>query len=150
MRYPLAFLGLAAQVPLQNPIESPVKVMVDETPKFAFKEAPDIFSPKDLVSNCLPPQIESYTRFRMLRSNWDAPDEQSLTPKEILHWFHTASIHWRKRSKLELTSGLMSSDACFEGVRNPCTLFPLRLTGRTRSRFLCVSLSYIQLIKCSL
>jgi hypothetical protein len=49
MRYPLAFLGLAAQVPLQNPIKTPIRVMVDETPTFAFKEDPDIFSPKDLV-----------------------------------------------------------------------------------------------------
>ena len=52
MRYPLTLLGLAAQVPLQNPIKSPVRDMADDTPKFAFKEAPDIFSPKDLVCNC--------------------------------------------------------------------------------------------------
>ena len=49
MRYPLAFLGLTAQIPLQNPIDSPVRDMVDDTPKFVFKEAPDIFSPKDMV-----------------------------------------------------------------------------------------------------
>ena len=51
MRYPLAFLGLTAQVPL-NPIEYPVRDMVDDIPKFVVKEAPDIFSPKDMVYNC--------------------------------------------------------------------------------------------------
>jgi hypothetical protein len=57
MRYPLAFLGLTAQVPL-NFIESPgpVRDMVDNTPpKFVFKEAPDVFSPKDMVCNCFFP-----------------------------------------------------------------------------------------------
>jgi hypothetical protein len=52
MRYPLAFLGLTAQVPLQNPVRD----MVNDTPKFAFKEAPDIFSPKDMVR--ISPQIQ--------------------------------------------------------------------------------------------
>jgi hypothetical protein len=58
LRYPLAFLGLAAQVPL-NPNESAVRDMADVsdhvTPKFVFKEAPDIFSPKDMVCNCFFP-----------------------------------------------------------------------------------------------
>ena len=54
MRYPFTLLGLAAQVPLQNHINSPIREMVDEPSNFAFKEAPDIFSPKDLVYSCLP------------------------------------------------------------------------------------------------
>ena len=52
---PLAFLGLAAQVPLQTPHESPVK---DYTPKFVFREGSDIFSPKNLVCDCSPLQIQ--------------------------------------------------------------------------------------------
>ena len=59
MIYPLAFLGLAAQVPLHNLIESSVRDMVDDTPKFAFKEAPDVFSPKDLVCHCFFPPSDS-------------------------------------------------------------------------------------------
>ena len=86
MRFSLAFLGLAAQVPLKNHIESPVKEMVDVTSKFAFKEGPDVFSPKDLVFNCFFP-LDSTKRYLIviLRSNWDVLDKLSLTLREILH-----------------------------------------------------------------
>lgn len=61
MIYPLAFLGLAAQVPLQTPLESPVGDMVDDTPKFGFREGSDIFSPKDLVCKIPPPLRSNLT-----------------------------------------------------------------------------------------
>jgi len=52
MRFPLAFLGLSTQFPLQSKLsssDSPGTMSQDEG--FAFKEGPDIFSPKDLVSS---------------------------------------------------------------------------------------------------
>lgn len=105
MRYPLALLGLATQVPLQkNPIETHLKGMVDETPKFAFKEAPDIFSPKDLVCRCLPFRYKAYLILHIPRSNWDAPNKQLRTLLEIWHWFPTANIHSTTGSKLLQTS----------------------------------------------
>ncbi|KAF9533220.1 Alpha/Beta hydrolase protein [Crepidotus variabilis] len=54
MRFPLvAYFGLASQLqvpvnPPSQPVSSPAK-MADQNPDFAFKEAADIFSPKDLV-----------------------------------------------------------------------------------------------------
>jgi len=46
MRFPLALLGLSAQTPLLPSV--PTDLMA--TPRaFAFKEGPDVFSPKDLV-----------------------------------------------------------------------------------------------------
>ena len=86
MRYPqvAAFLGLTAQVPLQNPIETTVRSMVDETPNFAFKEAPDIFSPKDLVYSLSSHQIQSLSDFEYLDPTW--------TPRESC-----CELNWRSR-----------------------------------------------------
>lgn len=52
MRFPLALLGLATQIPLQPPGPSQPTPHTMTTPNqrgFAFKEGPDTFSPKDLV-----------------------------------------------------------------------------------------------------
>ncbi len=52
MRLPLSFaflpIVLAAQVHFQAPVSSPVTTM-NAPSTFAFKEGPDVFSPKDLV-----------------------------------------------------------------------------------------------------
>ena len=44
--FPVSVLGLAAQVPLQSPLNSTNSMT---TPEAVFKEGADIFSPKDLV-----------------------------------------------------------------------------------------------------
>ena len=49
MRLPIAFLGLSTQLLLQNPINRQSDLMAGKDAEFAFKEGPDIFSPKDLV-----------------------------------------------------------------------------------------------------
>ena len=50
MRFPFAFLGLSTQIPLQPNAPSHSSSMATQNADFAFKEASDIFSPKDLVS----------------------------------------------------------------------------------------------------
>ena len=50
MRFPFAFLGLSTQIPLQPNARSHRSSMATQNADFAFKEASDIFSPKDLVS----------------------------------------------------------------------------------------------------
>ncbi len=44
--FPVSVLGLAAQVPLHSPLNSTTTMA---TPESVFKEAADVFSPKDLV-----------------------------------------------------------------------------------------------------
>ncbi|TFK40524.1 Alpha/Beta hydrolase protein [Crucibulum laeve] len=52
MRFPFSLLGLTAQIPFLNspqPLTTTTMAAGDVRPDFAFKEAADIFSPKDLV-----------------------------------------------------------------------------------------------------
>ncbi|TFK74830.1 alpha/beta-hydrolase [Pluteus cervinus] len=49
MRFPFSLLGLSTQLPLQAPSTTPQGTMAP-TSDFAFKEGPDVFSPRDLVS----------------------------------------------------------------------------------------------------
>ena len=58
---PISLLGLAAQVPLESPNNkssaSPTAMTVvagNANNDFAFKEGPDVFSPKDLVELARP------------------------------------------------------------------------------------------------
>ncbi len=52
---PISILGLVSQVPLQNqnPPE-PTPASMVSTVDFSFKEGPDVFSPKDLVTLARP------------------------------------------------------------------------------------------------
>ena len=61
MRFSLPLLGLATQVPLQSPLQSSTQQPMQQPPAlndvynfnspvdFAFKEAADIMSPKDMI-----------------------------------------------------------------------------------------------------
>ncbi|KAF8895353.1 Alpha/Beta hydrolase protein [Infundibulicybe gibba] len=49
MRFPFAFLGLTAQIPLESTQPPRNNDMSKSSPDFAFQEAADIFAPKDLV-----------------------------------------------------------------------------------------------------
>ncbi|KAF9267335.1 hypothetical protein L218DRAFT_1074102 [Marasmius fiardii PR-910] len=49
MRFPLALLGLSAQVPIPSRIDSALSSMSNQSTTFHFEEGPDVFSPKDLI-----------------------------------------------------------------------------------------------------
>jgi len=49
MWFPLAFLGLTAQIPFQISSPTPINEPMPAVQQFNFREGPDIFSPKDLV-----------------------------------------------------------------------------------------------------
>ncbi|KAF8627426.1 hypothetical protein AX17_006241 [Amanita inopinata Kibby_2008] len=98
MRFPLPILGLSAQLPLQTSPDYTGSVMALNDADFAFKDGPDIFSPKDLIELGRPGSgvaniagdlvLVSFSKYSLhekqnKKSIHIVPTESSLQPLEI-------------------------------------------------------------------
>ena len=126
MRVPFAFLGLSTQIPFQSKPSSCGSSMATQNDGFAFKEAPDIFSPKDLVSSgvvCGPNSDFEHVE-TILRFNLGGQAQRLLMPKEILHSCHTANTPLKRRSE-KFISIIRNFLIYLSGTRNRYSLFLL-------------------------
>jgi len=126
MRFPFAFLGLSTQIPLQPNPPSHSSSMATQNADFAYKEAPDIFSPKDLVS----PGVvydSSLDLNTIHRSNLGGQVQQLPMLREILHLYHTASTHSKTRSEKPIEPPVSTLNAL--SFRNQKFVFVVSLGG---------------------
>jgi dipeptidyl aminopeptidase/acylaminoacyl peptidase len=101
MKFPFSLLGLTAQVPFRGPTlmtKSDSIINMDSQAEFAFKEGPNVFSPKDLVELArpgagtanlagdlvlVPVSKYSFSEKKNKKSIYIAPLESKVQPLEI-------------------------------------------------------------------
>jgi hypothetical protein len=109
--------------------------MATQNSDFAFKEAPDIFSPKDLVSPgaVYGPSLD----FTIYRYNLGGQVQQLPMLREILHSYHTASTHSKTRSEKPIEPPVPKLNAL--SFRNQKSVFVVSLGGDGKAAHIPVS-----------